>query len=324
MIKAAAEQDLKNFCFLMASFFEKLKSGLKKTKQNLVDSVVYAVTGKARLDETTIEELETTLIGADLGHDLTADLIARLRERVGLREAGSEQAVVACMKEFLQERLTAVSSHGRRDFFSPPNRPHIIMVVGVNGVGKTTTIAKLANRFRERGRSVLVAAADTFRAAASEQLEIWAKRADVEIIKTQHGADPAAVAFDAVQSAKSKNTEIVIVDTAGRLHTKSNLMEEMKKISRVMSRVIAEAPHEVLLVIDATTGQNGLRQAEVFSAAVGVTGLVITKLDGTAKGGIVFSIQEKLKIPVRFIGVGEGIDDLQPFDPAEFVAALFE
>ena len=308
----------------MASFFEKLKSGLKKTKQSLVDNVVYAVTGKARLDEATLDELETTLIGADLGFDLTSALITRLRERVGLREAGSEQAVMACMKEFLQERLATVSSNGRRDFFSPPNRPQVIMIVGVNGVGKTTTIAKLANRFREHGRSVLVAAADTFRAAASEQLDIWAKRADVEIIKTQHGADPAAVAFDAVQSAQAKNTEIVIVDTAGRLHTKSNLMEEMKKISRVMSRVIPAAPHEVLLVIDATTGQNGLRQAEVFSAAVGVTGLVITKLDGTAKGGIVFSIQEKLKIPVRVIGVGEGIDDLQPFDPAEFVAALFE
>lgn len=307
----------------MASFFEKLKSGLRKTKQGLVDGVVYAVTGKARLDETTIEDLETALIAADLGYDLTADLIARLRERIGLREAGSSQAVVACMKEFLQERLTAFPANGRRDFFSPVQRPHIIMVVGVNGVGKTTTIAKLAKRFREHERSVLVAAADTFRAAASDQLDIWAQRAGVDIIRTQHGADPAAVAFDAAQSAKSKGTEIMIVDTAGRLHTKSNLMEEMKKISRVMARVVAEAPHEVLLVIDATTGQNGLRQAEVFSQAVGVTGLVITKLDGTAKGGIVFSIQEKLKIPVRFIGVGEGIDDLQPFDPAEFVEALF-
>jgi fused signal recognition particle receptor len=308
----------------MASFFEKLKSGLRKTKQGLVDSVVYAVTGKARLDEATIEELETTLIGADLGYDLTADLIARLRERIGLREASSPEAVVACMKEFLHERLTAFSNNGRRDFFSPATRPHVIMVVGVNGVGKTTTIAKLAKRFREHDRSVLVAAADTFRAAASEQLDIWAQRAEVAIIRTQPGADPAAVAFDAAQSAKSKDTEIVIVDTAGRLHTKSNLMEEMKKISRVMSRVIADAPHEVLLVIDASTGQNGLRQAEVFSEAVKVTGLVVTKLDGTAKGGIVFSIQEKLQIPVRFIGVGEGIDDLQPFEPAEFVEALFE
>jgi len=308
----------------MASFFEKLKSGLQKTRQGLVDSVVYAVTGKARLDEKTIEELETTLIAADLGYDLTADLIARLRERLGLREASSPQAVAACMKEFLQERLSAFPGNGRGDFFSPSNRPQVIMVVGVNGVGKTTTIAKLAKRFRERERSVLVAAADTFRAAAAEQLDIWAQRAEVAIIRTQQGADPAAVAFDAVQSAKSKGTEIVIVDTAGRLHTKSNLMEEMKKISRVMSRVIPEAPHEVLLVIDATTGQNGLRQAEVFSEAVGVTGLVVTKLDGTAKGGIVFSIQEKLKIPVRFIGVGEGIDDLQPFEPKEFVEALFE
>jgi fused signal recognition particle receptor len=308
----------------MASFFEKLKSGLQKTRQGLVDGVVYAMTGKARLDEKTLEELEATLIAADLGYDLTADLIARLRERVGLREASSAQAVTVCMKEFLQERLAAFSSNGRGDFFSPANRPQVIMVVGVNGVGKTTTIAKLAKRFRERDRSVLIAAADTFRAAASEQLDIWAQRAEVAIIRTQQGADPAAVAFDAVQSAKSKGTEIVIVDTAGRLHTKSNLMEEMKKISRVMSRVIPEAPHEVLLVIDATTGQNGLRQAEVFSEAVGVTGLVVTKLDGTAKGGIVFSIQEKLKIPVRFIGVGEGIDDLQPFAPAEFVEALFE
>ncbi len=311
----------------MAAFFEKLKSGLRKTKQGLVDSVVHAVTGKARLDEKTLEELETTLIGADLGYDLTTDLIARLRERIGLRESSSPQAVVTCMKEFLQERLTflpAASNNGRSDFFSSPQRPYVIMVVGVNGVGKTTTIAKLANRFREHGRSVLVAAADTFRAAASEQLDIWAQRADVAIIRTQQGADPASVAFDAVQSAKSRGTEVVIVDTAGRLHTKSNLMEEMKKISRVMSRVIAAAPHEVLLVIDATTGQNGLRQAEVFSQAVAVTGLVVTKLDGTAKGGIIFSIQEKLKIPVRFIGVGEGIDDLQPFDPAQFVEALFE
>jgi fused signal recognition particle receptor len=259
-----------------------------------------------------------------LGYDLTTDLLARLRERVGLREASSPQTVIACMKEFLQERLTMQPTNGRSDFFASRQQPYVIMVVGVNGVGKTTTIAKLANRFRERGRSVLVAAADTFRAAASEQLDIWAQRAGVAIIRTQQGADPAAVAFDAVQSAKSRGTEVVIVDTAGRLHTKSNLMEEMKKISRVMSRVITEAPHDVLLVIDATTGQNGLRQAEVFSQAVPVTGLVVTKLDGTAKGGIIFAIQEKLKIPVRFIGVGEGIDDLQPFDPKEFVEALFE
>jgi fused signal recognition particle receptor len=311
----------------MASFFEKLKSGLSKTREGLVNGVVYAVTGQARLDEAVIEKLETTLIGADLGYDLTTDLIARLRERVGLREASSTEAVIACMKEFLQDRLAtppALPGNGHSDFFSSPHRPHVIMVVGVNGVGKTTTIAKLANRFRERGRSVLVAAADTFRAAASEQLEVWAQRAEVDIIRTQQGADPAAVAFDAVQSAKSRHTEVVIVDTAGRLHTKSNLMEELRKISRVMGRVVDGAPHEVLLVIDAITGQNGLRQAEVFLQAVGITGLVVTKLDGTAKGGIIFSIQEKLKIPVRFIGVGEGLDDLQPFDPKQFVEALFD
>ncbi|MDZ7291229.1 MAG: signal recognition particle-docking protein FtsY [candidate division KSB1 bacterium] len=308
----------------MSSFFDKLKSGLRKTRQGLVDSVVYAVTGKARLDEKTIEELETTLLAADLGYDVTTELLSRLRERIGLREASAPETVIACMKEFLRERLTISSDDGRGDFFSSPHRPFVIMVVGVNGVGKTTTIAKLARRFREHGRSVLVAAADTFRAAASEQLDIWAQRAEAAILRTQPGADPAAVAFDAVQSAKARGTEVVIVDTAGRLHTKTNLMEEMKKISRVISRVIAGAPHEVLLVIDATTGQNGLRQAEVFSQAVAITGLVVTKLDGTAKGGIIFSIQEKLKIPVRFIGVGEGLDDLQPFDPAEFVEALFD
>jgi fused signal recognition particle receptor len=307
----------------MPSFFDKLKSGLRKTRQGLVDSVLYAVTGRARLDEKVLEELETTLIGADLGYDLTMALIARLREQIGLREASSPEMVIACMKEFLHERLNT-QSDAPHDFFAPAHRPYVVMLVGVNGVGKTTSIAKLANRFREHNRSVLVAAADTFRAAASEQLDIWAQRAGVDIIQTQPGADPAALAFDAVQAAKSRNIEVVIVDTAGRLHTKGNLMEELKKISRVIKRVIADAPHEVLLVLDATTGQNGLRQAEVFSQAIGVTGLIVTKLDGTAKGGIIFSIHERLKIPVRFIGVGEGLDDLQPFAPKPFVEALFD
>jgi fused signal recognition particle receptor len=231
------------------------------------------------------------------------------------------------MKAFLTERLQ-ISPNGqkqsRADFFALPVKPFVVMVVGVNGVGKTTTIAKVANQFRQRGKAVMVVAADTFRAAAADQLEIWARRAEVEIVRTKPGADPAAIVFDAMQAAQARQTEIVIVDTAGRLHTKSNLMEELKKMTRVMQRLIPTAPHEVLLVLDANTGQNGLRQAEAFFEAVGVTGLVITKLDGTAKGGILFAIQDKLKIPVRFIGVGESIEDLQPFEAGQFVEALFE
>jgi len=311
----------------MASFFEKLKSGLNKTRQGFVDNVVLLVTGKARLDDAVVEELENTLISADLGYDVTHDLIEHLRSRLALGQASSREAVIAEMKAFLRDRLQ-ISPNGpkliRSNFFALPAKPFVIMVVGVNGVGKTTTIAKIANQFRQRGKSVLVAAADTFRAAAADQLEIWARRAEVEIVRTQAGADPAAVVFDAVQAAQARQLEVMIVDTAGRLHTKSNLMEELKKMTRVMQRLIPDAPHEVLLVLDANTGQNGLRQAEAFFAAVGVTGLVITKLDGTAKGGILFAIQDQLKIPVRFIGVGEGIDDLQPFEPGQFVEALFE
>lgn len=311
---------------IMHTFFEKLKSGLNKTRQGFVDNVVQLVTGKARLDEALVQELEHTLISADLGYGVTTDLIEHLRSRLALGQASSRNAVLAEMKAFLRSRLqigSVAPKPFRANFFDLPAKPFVMMVVGVNGVGKTTTIAKIANQFRARGNAVLVAAADTFRAAAADQLEIWARRAEVEIVRTQPGADPAAVVFDAVQAAQARQTDAVIIDTAGRLHTKSNLMEELKKMTRVMQRIIPAAPHETLLVLDANTGQNGLRQAEAFFAAVGVTGLVITKLDGTAKGGILFAIQEKLKIPVRFIGVGEGIEDLQPFEPAQFVEALF-
>jgi fused signal recognition particle receptor len=309
----------------MASFFEKLKSGLSKTRRSLVDNLVHVVTGKARLDATIVEELENTLLAADVGPEVTRALIEHLRERIALGKASSRDEVVHAMKSFLQERLHApMNGKPRADFFAPSLQPFVIMIVGVNGVGKTTTIAKIANQYRQRGKSVLVAAADTFRAAAADQLEIWAQRANVDIVRTKSGADPASVVFDAMKAAQTRGLDIVIVDTAGRLHTKSNLMEELKKMARVVDRVIPGAPHEVLLVLDANTGQNGLRQAEVFFQDVGVTGLVVTKLDGTAKGGILFAIQDKLKIPVRFIGVGEGIDDLQPFEAREYVEALFE
>jgi len=310
----------------MASFFEKLKTGLQKTRQTLVDNVVQLVTGKARLDDAVASELETALVSADLGYTVTHDLIEHLRSRMALGLASSHASVQEEMKAFLRERLQnhdPGQKHPRKDFFSLLAQPFVILIVGVNGVGKTTTIAKVANQFRQRGRSVLVVAADTFRAAAADQLAIWANRAGVEIVRTQSGADPAAVVFDAMQAVQSRQTEVVIIDTAGRLHTKNNLMEELKKMTRVIKRIFPEAPHEVLLVLDANTGQNGLRQAEAFWDAAGVTGLVVTKLDGTAKGGILFAIQDKLKIPVRFIGVGEGIDDLQPFEPAQFVEALF-
>ncbi|MDZ7267361.1 MAG: signal recognition particle-docking protein FtsY [candidate division KSB1 bacterium] len=310
----------------MPAFFERLKSGLDKTRRSLVDSVVHAVTGKARLDRALVEELENMLLAADLGVSMTTAFLERLRERIGVGQAASREAVLACLQEFLIERLERGAnsqSNFLSTFYAPGVRPYVLMMVGVNGVGKTTTIAKLAHHFRQHGRSVLVAAADTFRAAAADQLEIWAQRARVEIIKTRPGADPAAVAFDALNAAQARQIEVVIVDTAGRLHTKSNLMEELQKMIRVMKRVIPAAPHDVFLVLDANTGQNGLRQAQTFFDTAGVTGLVVTKLDGTAKGGIIFAIEEQLKLPVRFIGVGEGIDDLQPFEPKAFIAALF-
>lgn len=303
----------------MNSIFSKIKSGLTRTRSNLVDGITKAVSGKTRIDEETLEEIEERLIAADVGVNTTLDIISALRENLQLRDRNDSQAVLNCLKSELIERL---QMNGSADTTSN-QKPYIIMVVGVNGVGKTTSIGKLANHFMQDGKRVVLGAADTFRAAASEQLEIWASRANVEIVRNKPGADPASVAFDAVAAAQSRSADIAIIDTAGRLHTKSNLMEELKKIQRAIDRKMPGAPHEVLLVIDATTGQNGLTQAKVFNDAVKIGGIVLTKLDGTAKGGIVVAIQEQLRVPIRFIGVGEQMDDLQPFVPEEYVEALF-
>lgn len=295
--------------------FDRLKEGLLKTRKGLTEKVE-AIFSRG-VDEEAIEELETALISADVGVKATEEIMAHLKEKKkDIKDAGTA-------KEFLKTEMTAIlGSPEPLVLFG--ERPFVILAVGVNGTGKTTTIGKLAGRFAAEGRSVIFSASDTFRAAAIEQLEIWAGRAGAQIIKHQSGSDPAAVAFDAVEAAKARGTDVVIVDTAGRLHTKAPLMEELKKVKRVIQRALPDAPHEVLLVLDATTGQNGLRQAQIFNEAVGVTGIALTKLDGTAKGGIVFAIKKELGIPVRLIGIGERIEDLRDFDPGEFVKALLE
>jgi len=307
---------------MMNAFFDRLKNGLSKTRQGLVDGIRRAVTGKTKIDAPLVEQLEEVLIGADLGLETTHELIEVLRRKIGVGEASSPGALLSLLKEEIENRLTPEAGAEVRDFFAPVRKPQVVMMVGVNGVGKTTTIAKLAHQFARRNKSVLVAAADTFRAAAVEQLDVWAKRNEVDIVRAQPGADPAAVAHDAARAVMSRMHDVLIVDTAGRLHTKNNLMEELKKIQRILRRELPDASHDVLLVIDGGTGQNGLIQAQEFARAVEVTGLVITKLDGTAKGGIVVSIRQALHIPIRFIGIGEGINDLQPFDAAAFAEAL--
>jgi fused signal recognition particle receptor len=304
--------------------FDKLKESLTKTRESIVGKVARLVTTKSTIDAEVLEQLEETLIAADVGVDATAAIIDVIRERVKEERYASTTELQGLLRDAIRRQFADGTPATGAALPAPSTeRPYVIMVVGINGVGKTTTIGKLAHRFVAEGRKVVIAAADTFRAAANEQLEIWATRAGAEIIQQAHGADPAAVAFDALQAAVARHADVVIVDTAGRLHTKVNLMEELRKIKRVMQKLRPEFPHEVLLVIDASTGQNGLQQARQFSAAAGVTGLVITKLDGTAKGGIVLAISRGMNIPVRFIGVGEKIDDLQVFDRAAFVDALF-
>jgi len=297
--------------------FEKLKNGLAKTRKGFAEKVESIFT-RGKIDEATIEELEEILIASDVGIHATQKIVSFLREKI--RDGKTENSV--SLKESLKKEMVSIlGSSSPVVLFG--EKPFVILTVGVNGVGKTTTIGKLASRFTSEGHSVLLAAADTFRAAAIEQLEIWAKRAGASIVKHQSGSDPAAVAFDAIESARHKKTDIVIIDTAGRLHTKSPLMEELKKVRRVVEKAMPHAPQEVLLVVDATTGQNALRQAQMFNETIGITGIALTKLDGTAKGGIVFAIKKELGIPVRLIGVGEGVDDLRDFDPKEFVEALF-
>ncbi|MDD4358932.1 MAG: signal recognition particle-docking protein FtsY, partial [Syntrophaceticus sp.] len=296
----------------------KLKETLTKTRESFVSKVKQLVTVHKKIDEELYEELEDILLQADVGVAATCRLMDEIRQDVKKRKisdaADLRNLLQGKMKELLGEDVSL-----QTDF--PP--PTVILVVGVNGVGKTTTIGKLAYRMRQEGKSVLMVAADTYRAAAIEQLEIWSERADTGIIKHMPGSDPAAVVFDAIQAAKKRDIDVVIIDTAGRLHTKVNLMEELKKVRRVITRELPDAPHEVLLVIDAATGQNAMRQAELFKEATDITGIALTKLDGTAKGGIVFAISEELGIPVKLVGTGEGIDDLDDFDSDEFVSALF-
>ncbi len=301
----------------MMGFFDRLKESLTKTKKSLIEKVETIFTGR-NIDEETLEELEDILIMSDVGTKAASEIMAVIREKAKRGEAKDVDSV----KELLKKEMTAILGEPQ-PLVVFGNRPFVILAVGVNGVGKTTTIGKLASRFRSQGLSVLLAAGDTFRAAAIEQLEIWAQRADTQFVKHQKGSDPAAVAFDAIVAAQNRGIDVVIVDTAGRLHTKINLMDELKKVRRTIDKAMPGAPHEILLVVDATTGQNALRQADMFNQTIGITGIALTKLDGTAKGGIVFAINEGLGIPVRLIGVGERIDDLRDFDPKEFVEALF-
>jgi fused signal recognition particle receptor len=302
----------------------RLREGLARTRDGLFGAVTRILTGGAPIDEKLLESMEESLIAADVGAGTAGEIMQSLRDRSKKDNVTESSALLPLLKEEIANRMITAAPPAEAPFVLPPARPFVIMVVGINGVGKTTTIGKLAHRYTGKGYKVMIAAADTFRAAANEQLEIWAKRAGAEIIQQKQGADPASVAFDAVTAATARGLDVVIIDTAGRLHTRANLMEELRKIHRVVGRHTPTAPHEVLLVIDASTGQNGMQQAKQFGLIAGVTGLVLTKLDGTAKGGIVLAITRELGIPVRYIGVGERVDDLQPFDPQQFVEALFE
>jgi len=302
-------------------FFERLKKGLSKTHAGFVSQIDRLVSGKKGIDEALLEELEEILITADLGTDTTYRLINDLHQRVGRNELGDPQRV----KEYIRDSVLAALKTAEMPLSidSAGAKPFVIMVVGVNGVGKTTTIAKLASRYNSEGRKILFAASDTFRAAATEQLEAWAKRIGVNMVKQSRGSDPSAVAFDAIEAAKARSLDILFIDTAGRLHTKENLMEELKKMKRIVGRQCPGAPHEILLILDATTGQNAISQTRLFNEALGITGIALTKLDGTAKGGIIIGITESFHIPIRYIGVGEKTDDLRDFNAEEFVAALF-
>ena len=299
-------------------FFERLKDGLQKTRKNFTERIEVLVGMSAEIDDDFLDELEMILLSADVGAKTTEKLIEAVRQAARKKEIKGTEDVVPFLKKYLTQMLT---EEGQRTRIS--GTPTVILVVGVNGVGKTTTIGKLANYFHLLNYKVMIAAADTFRAAASEQLEIWGKRAGCDIIKHAEGADPAAVVFDAMKAAIARKADILFIDTAGRLHNKANLMNELEKIHRVIKREIPEAPHETFLVLDATTGQNAITQAKVFTETANVTGVVLTKLDGTAKGGVVIAIREELGLPVKWIGVGEGIMDFRPFEPEKFVDALF-
>jgi fused signal recognition particle receptor len=306
------------------SLLERLKASVTKTKAALAETVDTIFLGERKIDPSILKDLETALISADIGVKTTREVLDAVKEKLDRNALSNatqlkqeiKSQIVRTMQPASQMELTSGSANG--------TGPRVVFIVGVNGVGKTTSIGKLANRLRKQGLNIVLCAADTFRAAAIEQLEIWAQRNAVEVIKQKSGADPAAVVFDAVTAAKSRNSDVVIVDTAGRLHTKSNLMAELEKMKRTAAKVIPGAPHDILLVMDATTGQNGLSQAREFTSAVGVTGIILTKLDGTAKGGIVVAISRELGLPIRFVGTGEQIDDLVPFDAETYVNSLFD
>jgi len=305
----------------MWGFFEKLKQGLSKTREGFVEQIDRLLQGKKTIDQDLLDDLEGLLIAADLGVRTSSQLIDSVQQGLKRGELKEPEKV----REFIKQEILRILKSGEKPLsidFSQ-TRPFVFMVVGVNGVGKTTTIGKMAHQYSSQGKKVLIGAADTFRAAAVEQLEIWANRVGADLIKQSKGTDPSAVAFDSVHAARARNMDLVFIDTAGRLHTKVNLMEEVKKVKRIIGRECPGAPHEVLLVLDATTGQNAISQAKLFDEGIGVTGIALTKLDGTAKGGIIVGITQELNIPIRLIGVGEGIDDLKEFNASEFVQALF-
>jgi fused signal recognition particle receptor len=305
----------------MWDFFDKLKKGLAKTHQGFVEKIDRLFLGKKTIDQELLDELESVLFEADLGVKTSTRLIEGVQQGLKRGELQDPDRV----KEFIKQEIFRILKSGEKPLSInfAQTKPFVFVVVGVNGVGKTTTIAKIAHQYSAQKRKILIGAADTFRAAAVEQLEIWAKRVGADLVKQSKGSDPSAVAFDSIHAAKSRDVDLVFIDTAGRLHTKVNLMEELKKVKRIVARECPGAPHEILLVLDATTGQNAISQAKLFNEAIGVTGIALTKLDGTAKGGIIVSITEELNIPIRFIGVGEGIDDLKEFNADEFVQALF-
>ncbi|MEJ6582673.1 MAG: signal recognition particle-docking protein FtsY [Crocinitomicaceae bacterium] len=304
---------------------ESLDKGLEQTKQSFITKIARSVVGKSKVDADVLDNLEEILITSDVGVDTTLKIIEKIEARVARDKVLGVDELNKVLKEEISALLEENNAIDNVDFSIPKHAegPHVIMVVGVNGVGKTTTIGKLAHQFKSAGKSVVLGASDTFRAAAVDQLIIWADRVGVPIVQQGMGADPASVAFDALQSAKAQNADVVIIDTAGRLHNKVNLMNELTKVKRVMDKVIPNAPHEVLLVLDGSTGQNAYEQAKQFSLATQITALAITKLDGTAKGGVVIGISDQMKIPVKYIGVGEGINDLQAFNKVEFVDSLF-
>jgi len=302
------------------NLLERLKAGIQKTRAGLMEKLEDAVSGRKEIDAGVLDELEYALITADIGSKTTTEILERIRQRV----ERSKTADIGELKGLIREHLLEILQATERDLPRVTAPPAVIMVVGVNGAGKTTSIGKLTRRLQSEGKTVIMCAADTFRAAAIEQLEVWAQRTGAELIRQQPGSDPSAVVFDALHAARARKADCVIVDTAGRLHTKTNLMAELEKMRRTAARVIPDAPHEVLLVLEATTGQNGLEQARKFTESSAVTGIILTKLDGTAKGGVVVAISRELNLPIRYVGVGEQLDDLLPFDAEIFVASLFD